>query len=615
MPNTVKVAVDADTAKADKKVKKLTSSVDVFSAVAKKAGAIFAGAFVAKKILDFGVATVIASAKAEGLKTQLETLTGSASSANEIFQELIEFSASTPFQIGGITNTTKKLLSFGFAQEEIIEKLKDLGDVAAGSGAGLEELGLIFGQVKAAGKLTGERLLQLQERAIPIGPAIAKTMGIAAGAVRKMVSEGRVSFDIFERAFSSLNDEGNQFAGGMIRQSKTFDGVISTLTDNAEIFAASIGDFLLPVIKKLAIFAIESLQAMTSLARSFGDANAMAQPIPKTMSLIEEQLRRLTNSSDQLSRAMARAMSQEEVEKLSFELSRVVTEIKRLEEARAKLASKGGAAVDPRVEVERGVQAEIKAIREQGFIEEQEHDIMLREIKGEQEAEDIEKLNAFELKKIEITRQANLAKAKLIQDEQKRISEIAKINAKAELKKRQTELKQTKKHEKQLTNIQKLEGNARNDIIKASFALGAALAKSGSKTQFAIQQASAIASSIISSLQASALALATPPGPPFTIPLAASIKIAGALNTAAIVAQTIKGFQHGGIVPGSSFSGDRVPALVNSGELILNRAQQGVIASDLSGRDDRPIIVQIDGREIARAVREEVESGFELGIV
>ncbi len=48
-------------------------------------------------------------------------------------------------------------------------------------------------------------------------------------------------------------------------------------------------------------------------------------------------------------------------------------------------------------------------------------------------------------------------------------------------------------------------------------------------------------------------------------------------------------FAHGGVVraaggfriPGNSFSGDRVPALVNSGELILNRAQQGNLASQL----------------------------------
>lgn len=40
----------------------------------------------------------------------------------------------------------------------------------------------------------------------------------------------------------------------------------------------------------------------------------------------------------------------------------------------------------------------------------------------------------------------------------------------------------------------------------------------------------------------------------------------------------------GGVfVPGHSYSGDRVPAMLNSGELVLNRAQQGNLASQLSG--------------------------------
>ena len=33
-------------------------------------------------------------------------------------------------------------------------------------------------------------------------------------------------------------------------------------------------------------------------------------------------------------------------------------------------------------------------------------------------------------------------------------------------------------------------------------------------------------------------------------------------------------FASGGIVPGASFTGDKVPALLNSGEMILNGSQQ-----------------------------------------
>ena len=38
-----------------------------------------------------------------------------------------------------------------------------------------------------------------------------------------------------------------------------------------------------------------------------------------------------------------------------------------------------------------------------------------------------------------------------------------------------------------------------------------------------------------------------------------------------------------GVVPGNHFSGDNVPALLNSGEVVLNRAQQGAIAGALQG--------------------------------
>ena len=39
------------------------------------------------------------------------------------------------------------------------------------------------------------------------------------------------------------------------------------------------------------------------------------------------------------------------------------------------------------------------------------------------------------------------------------------------------------------------------------------------------------------------------------------------------------------IVPGNNYSGDMVPSMINSGELILNRAQQGVLASALNDND------------------------------
>lgn len=55
---------------------------------------------------------------------------------------------------------------------------------------------------------------------------------------------------------------------------------------------------------------------------------------------------------------------------------------------------------------------------------------------------------------------------------------------------------------------------------------------------------------------------------------------------AAIKSATAGSFAEGGIVPGNSFSGDRLTANVNSGELILNTAQQNVLASRLQNNNN-----------------------------
>ena len=77
----------------------------------------------------------------------------------------------------------------------------------------------------------------------------------------------------------------------------------------------------------------------------------------------------------------------------------------------------------------------------------------------------------------------------------------------------------------------------------------------------------------------------------------------GALNSITMILTSIEAFQkvgallgifaHGGIVkaasgytvPGRRFSGDMIPARLNAGELVLNQAQAGIIASALQDRD------------------------------
>lgn len=78
------------------------------------------------------------------------------------------------------------------------------------------------------------------------------------------------------------------------------------------------------------------------------------------------------------------------------------------------------------------------------------------------------------------------------------------------------------------------------------------------------------------------------------------VAMAGAIAGAIALFRNIPKFASGGIVPGNSRSGDRVLAGVNSGELILNEAQQHNIASKLIKGAGEPVSVDVHIKERLR---------------
>ena len=58
---------------------------------------------------------------------------------------------------------------------------------------------------------------------------------------------------------------------------------------------------------------------------------------------------------------------------------------------------------------------------------------------------------------------------------------------------------------------------------------------------------------------------------------------AAAMATTISTVHSLTGFENGGEIKGNSFSGDNIPIMANAGEVVLTRAQQGNLASQLEG--------------------------------
>lgn len=208
-----------------------------------------------------GVAAISGAADLEQTKIAFTTMLGSAEKANKMIKDLTNFAKTTPFELKGLETASKQLLAYGFTQEELLPRLKDLGDIAAGVGMDkLPNLILAFGQVRAATRLTGMELRQFTEAGVPLLQALSDTMHKPVMEIQELVSAGAVGFPEVQAALQSLTGEGGRFNNLMENQSKSLNGMISNLKDAWSIFLRGEGQALIEWAKQFVAFAIDIVQ-------------------------------------------------------------------------------------------------------------------------------------------------------------------------------------------------------------------------------------------------------------------------------------------------------------------------------------------------------------------
>lgn len=191
------------------------------------------------------------SQKMEQLNIAFETFLGNADDAKRVVADLRKFADLTPFEVEPVNNAGRALLAFGFSAEELIPTLTMVGDVASGTGKDFNELALIYGKARAEGLIQNDTLNQLAEAGIPIYQELAKVLGVTEGEIRKLAEKGKIGFTDLQQVFKNLTTDGGRFAGLMERQSKSLEGLFSTLTSAISGRLTSAMNNLLPAIKEL----------------------------------------------------------------------------------------------------------------------------------------------------------------------------------------------------------------------------------------------------------------------------------------------------------------------------------------------------------------------------
>lgn len=173
-----------------------------------------------------------------------ETLLGNSEAALKHVNDLKAFASKTPFEMTEIADASKTLLSFGVENEKVLGILGQLGDVSLGNKEKFSSLALVYGQVASQGKLMGQDLLQCINAGFNPLQVISEHTGKSMAELKEEMSKGAITAEMVAQAFQWATEEGGMFAGGMEKASKTMEGQISTLKDNA---IALVGEVVEPI--------------------------------------------------------------------------------------------------------------------------------------------------------------------------------------------------------------------------------------------------------------------------------------------------------------------------------------------------------------------------------
>lgn len=226
----------------------------------------FAGSMAAFKALVQPMAQIHSainlSADLEMTTVAFKTMLQSADAADRMIKDLVKFAAETPLQLAGASATAKMLLQFGVEAGDIISTLRMLGDAASGDQNRMTHLALAFGQMTAAGRLMGQDLLQMINAGFNPLQELARTSGKSMAELREEMEKGHISAAMIGDAFKSATSEGGKFFNGMLEQSKTFSGLMSTMKDDLDAFKRAFGKFLIDV-----LMLKESIQGVSAAAQ------------------------------------------------------------------------------------------------------------------------------------------------------------------------------------------------------------------------------------------------------------------------------------------------------------------------------------------------------------
>lgn len=221
-------------------------------------------------IAKIGTDSLKAASDMETLQVQFGALLKSESAATDLIAKLRKLNVESPLGVEDFAQGAKQLLGVQMTADETTDALDKLSNISMGKAENFESLVRAFGQVKSAGRLMGQEVLQFVNAGFNPLTQISLQTGESMATLKKRMEDGKISFQEVAGAIRYATAAGGLFNGMNEKVAATTEGKIQKLKDSWTqlliAFGTPINDELRPLIDKLT----DKFSTLTEKAKKMG---------------------------------------------------------------------------------------------------------------------------------------------------------------------------------------------------------------------------------------------------------------------------------------------------------------------------------------------------------
>lgn len=261
-----------------------TGSLQRFGARLKEAAARFVAfnaAFLSfPGMIRFGKALFDVRKELESTLVTYKALAGEIQ-GTKLFEEVKNFALTTPVTLNAASKAVQTMLSFGVAQEKVVDIMKRLGDISSADSERMQRLALAYSQATQAGRLMGQDTLQFINAGFNPLYYISLRTGQSMEYLRDQMKKGKIDISQVTQAIIDATSEGGQFNGMLEKQRETMKGATAIMEGAWQNMLNEMGQDMesgiVGIIKWLTNLMQnwrETVNTLAQLAISFGTAKA-----------------------------------------------------------------------------------------------------------------------------------------------------------------------------------------------------------------------------------------------------------------------------------------------------------------------------------------------------